>query len=443
MMWTLAADTRAAMRMPDFGVMGWYFESYFWVFIVAFGVSLLSTPVIRRIAIALNVIDHPDSVRKQHERPIAYMGGVAVMLGVLAGIAVSYFQFLTQFMAQTPEWAESLNLANTVAQTHRALPLAVVIGILAISITGLGDDIWGAHPRIKIAGQLIAAAALAVNDVGVRVAIGALQPIFGPQDEALFSVGAFVIPNYQLYYWIGTGLIAVFVLGGCNAANLIDGLDGLLSGVTGIVMAGLLLISLLVACTFEHSPIADPGGLMVGARIVLCLAVLGAVMGFLPHNFNQASIFLGGAGSLLLGYLMVVVILMLGELGQTHLVFAGLIVFSIPIADTLLAIIRRKLAGRSMSDADNQHIHHRFKRRLGGVKQAVFALYGIGLGCAALGVLLAYLVLFTELRARHVYPPVALIIVGLLTWTVIATRRGLSRDAKTRNTRTQASATTE
>ncbi|MCA9297085.1 MAG: glycosyltransferase family 4 protein, partial [Phycisphaerales bacterium] len=241
--WLAQAD-QIAVQTPNLTVMAWYFHSYFWVFIVAFIVSLLATPIIRRIAIALDVIDHPDETRKQHARPIAYMGGVAVMLGVLAGIAVSYYQFLSQYM-NTPEVLTTIDVVNSLAQTHRAVPLAVVIGIFAIAITGLGDDMWGAHPRLKIAGQLVAAAALAISNIGVTVAAGALQPIFGPANEPLFQIGTFIFPNYQLYYWIGTALIAVFVLGGCNAANLIDGLDGLLSGVTGMVMIGLLLISLL------------------------------------------------------------------------------------------------------------------------------------------------------------------------------------------------------
>ena len=104
---------------------------------------------------------------------------------------------------------------------------------------------------------------------------------------------------------------------------------------------------------------------MAGARIVLCMALLGAVLGFLPHNFKPASIFLGDCGSLLLGYMCVVIILMLGEHGQTHLVFAGLIVFAVPIIDTTLAIIRRKLAGTPMSAGDDQHLHHQLKRAAG------------------------------------------------------------------------------
>ena len=173
-------------------------------------------------------------------------------------------------------------------------------------------------------------------------------------------------------------------------------------------------------------PGMDPGATapspMAGARIVLCLALLGAVLGFLPHNFNPASIFLGDCGSLLLGYLCVVIIIMFGEQGQTHLVFAGLIVFSLPILDTALTILRRWIAGTPMSAADDKHIHHRLKRILGGVKRAVLALYGISFLFAVVGVTLAALVVRTELQVRVVYA-IALVLFGFIG--VIAVKSAL------------------
>ena len=314
----------------------------------------------------------------------------------------------------------------------------------------------------------------------MNVATGVLQPLFGNPDETFLGLTALGLSNASVYYWVGTALIAIFVLGGCNAANLIDGLDGLLSGVVGIAAVGLLAISLLMAPQDDAArglayaaadevrdqvaayaqkhdrPPSDletlveegyldvmpavpagwqigyraatgrvsvTGRLMGGARIVLCLALLGAVLGFLPHNFNPASIFLGDCGSLLLGYLVIVIILMLGERGQTHLVFAGLIVFSIPIIDTILAIIRRKLAGVSMSAADDQHLHHQLKRSLGSVRRAVLALYALGAIFAIVGVTLAALVMTTELRVRVVYAAALVLFSFVGTIAVKAARR--------------------
>ena len=134
---------------------------------------------------------------------------------------------------------------------------------------------------------------------------------------------------------------------------------------------------------------------------------------WIPHNFNPATIFLGDCGSLLLGYVCVVIILMLGEAGQTHLVLAGLIVFSIPIIDTLLAIVRRRIQGKSFWDPDAKHLHHILKRRLGGVKSAVLSLYGFGAFLAVLGAGLGILHLLGHLRVLLIY--LVFIVIMLLT----------------------------
>jgi len=137
---------------------------------------------------------------------------------------------------------------------------------------------------------------------------------------------------------------------------------------------------LFVALTMA---LAD-NGIHDAARITITLALLGSCMGFLPHNFNPARIFLGDCGSLLLGYTTIVIILLLGQTGETHLVVAGLIIYSIPVVDTILAIFRRKLAGLPMSAPDNQHFHHLLRRRF-GVKGAVLTLYGVAMIFAAIG----------------------------------------------------------
>jgi UDP-GlcNAc:undecaprenyl-phosphate GlcNAc-1-phosphate transferase len=248
--------------------------------------------------------------------------------------------------------------------------------------------------------------------------------------------------TFDLAYWVGTALIGVFVVGGCNAANLIDGLDGLLSGVTAISSIGLLIISLFMLHTLPGDWAASDGdeGVLDGARIVLCLGLLGATLGFLPYNWKPAVIFLGDCGSLLLGYLTVVIILMLGEHGQTHLVFAGLIVFALPIIDTTLAMIRRRLAGVSMSAADNQHLHHQFKRVLGGVRRAVTAMYALSMMFMVIGVSLAGLVIFSELRVRVIYA-VAVVLAGMLGVVAVKAARRQQRLAALARAAGEAAAT--
>ena len=151
-------------------------------------------------------------------------------------------------------------------------------------------------------------------------------------------------------------------------------------------------------------------GPLDGARIILCLAMVGACLGFLPHNYNPASIFLGDAGSLMLGYLTIVIVLTLGDTGRTNLVLCGLIVFAVPIIDTSLAIVRRKLAGQSISSADDNHLHHILKRLM-GVKGAVSVLYLMGGAFGVLGVAMQ------ATKSRFVY---ALVLVAASFIGVIA-----------------------
>ena len=384
------------------------FHGYIGVFIIAFVLTVCLTPLMRRLAISQGIVDHPTDPRKAHRIPVAYLGGLAVFLGVLGAIAFAYVgEGLPRALYEPIDSRFE----------QRGFPLSIIVGMVAIAITGLLDDVAGLFPRLKIVGQLLAAAALAMDDIGVKVAAGFMQPIGSllGNTEMVWHIatpaalGAILGPEIQFdaVYWAGTVIIAVFVLGGCNASNLIDGLDGLLTGVTAVAAAGLLVVAL-------HLSAADDGALD-STRVILALALLGACLGFLPHNFNPATIFLGDCGSLLLGYLSIVLILSLGDTGKTHLVIAGLIIYAIPIMDTFLAIVRRKLAGKPLSAADDQHLHHMLKRAL-GVKGAVLTLYLIGAVFASLGLWL------TEGRVRVVFA-VALVFGAFITVAAIKVAR--------------------
>jgi UDP-GlcNAc:undecaprenyl-phosphate GlcNAc-1-phosphate transferase len=418
---TAAAQTAAEAAVPMSRLE--IFHGYVAVFGAAFVVTLLATPLLRRLAIANGVVDRPSQARKIHRVPVAYLGGVAVYLGILAGILLSYFGAYSGLIISfhpTSHYGGGMAFDND----PQIVPISVLLGITIIMAVGLFDDVVAFAPRLKVAGQLVAAAALAYSNVGVKVAAGVLVPMAKgmgipvtnlggfdtvffsiPLPEALSFLGSSI--PIDVVYWVGTGVIAIFVLGACNAANLIDGLDGLLSGVTTIAAAGLLIISLTLAAVDDGPRDAQ--------RVILCLALMGACMGFLPHNFNPATIFLGDAGSLMLGFTTIVIVLMLGDTGSTHLVLAGLIIFGIPIIDTVLAIVRRKMAGKKLSDPDDQHLHHMLKRAL-GVKGAVFTLYGIGLGFATLGVALSLS------RARVVYA-LAIIVASYIWVTAIKIAR--------------------
>ncbi len=405
---------------------GWlpFLLRYWPVLCVAFVVSVIATPLVRFVARKTGVVDHPDEARKMHKKPIAYLGGVAVFVAVFAGVLASYF-------------------AVDSSPVFQPFPVVVLVGMCAIGLTGLADDIFEYFdPWWKVAGQLVAAAAMAQQGVGTRVAEGFMRGVLGVSESVcnypLVESGALMPDPITLTMITGVIIIVIFVLGACNAANLLDGLDGLLSGTVAITCVGLIAISVLVAMHMSQDDLVNiakrlPNNeflsnrgdaiTLVNANIVLGFAVLGAVLGFLIYNFNPASIFLGDAGSLLLGYLCIVMVLMLGERGQTYLVVAGLIVFALPILDTLLAIIRRKMAGKPMSEPDSNHIHHIIKRKLGSVKVTVLSLYGISVIFCLLGVTLAYAHLTAAIRAWAIYLAAVIIFGGISLLALGAARR--------------------
>lgn len=400
------------------------FEGYAGVLMVSFLVALVATPIMRRLAIMNGVIDRPSDPRKVHKVPVAYLGGVAVYLGMMAGILFSLFaiRFPALVEFHHTQWTNEDGIRWPV-------PVSVLLGMTVIVTVGVLDDVMSISPRVKIGGQLFAAAALAIDTVGVRLAAGLILPIakavglesswHGGVETLMFHVP---IPGVQgagipidVVYWVGTAIIGLSVVALCNASNLLDGLDGLLSGTSAISAVGLLVIALGMALTDD--------GPRDSQRIVLILAVIGACLGFLPHNFNPATIFLGDAGSLLLGFVMCVIILSMGDMGRTQYVVAGLICFAVPIIDTALAIVRRKMEGKSISAADDQHIHHMLKRAF-GVKKAVFILYGIAGSFALLGALVSLG------RARMVYM-LAMLLAAFIGVTAIkiARRRHLEAQA--------------
>ncbi|MDA1008073.1 MAG: MraY family glycosyltransferase [Planctomycetota bacterium] len=386
----------------------------------AFLVALIATPIARRIAIHYGVIDRPDDVRKFHSFPIAYLGGLGVFAGIIGGFLCA--NVVAWFRPDLPD----------------PLPWTIVAGLVAIFVTGLADDVWNLEAHLKITGQLFAAALLSMTDIGTPLGATFLEPVFGPGSQVIdIQAWEWIRDSYPhyvdaatgqltfgtFYAFAGTGLVAVLVLGGCNAANLIDGLDGLLSGSAAIMAIGFAAVGLVMVSTVSGS--TDDGSLTM-ARVVVPLALLGATLGFLPWNFNPAVIFLGDAGSLTIGYMCVVNILLFAQSGQAGhggIVVAGLIIFGLPILDTVAAIVRRKMAGLPMSSPDANHIHHMLKRSFGSVKPAVFAMWGLTAFFTMLGTGLAILYLYGYTRILVVYLVFGIVFCYAIVMTVKNSRR--------------------
>lgn len=343
----------------------------FWpILALSLGASLILTPIMRKLAISNGIVDLPDARRKAHAKPVAYLGGLAIFLAWLVGLCTFGGMLLNGTHDNSFAWYLGGNLSAIAF---------IAMGATAIVITGLFDDVYGMRARVKIGGQLFAAAALAQTRAIEDVLIRSFELLeIAPSDFVLQVVG--------------TAAIAVLVVGCCNAMNLIDGLDGLSSGVTAIAMGGMFAICGLVLVRYVDN--ANIVG-NLGIPMLISLATIGAVAGFLPYNFNPASIFMGDTGSLLLGYLCVVTILFMGrldnDLGLSPIVFTGAaICFALPMTDTLLAIVRRKLNGRPIFAPDAMHMHHMFRRCGLSVKQSVLAMYTLGLIFSGTGFALVY-----------------------------------------------------
>ncbi|MDD3392068.1 MAG: MraY family glycosyltransferase [Bacilli bacterium] len=285
--------------------------------IIPFIFVFLGTFVIKKLAFQINAVDMPRN-RHIHNKPMPKLGGLGIFLGFLLGFMI--------YDKPTPQ----MN--------------SILIGSFIIILTGIIDDIVELKPSAKLIGQIVAASIIA---------------FYG--QILLANIDAFgIYINFGIFSYIIT---IVFILGCINCINLIDGLDGLASGISGIYFTTIAIIAL----------IQDKSGL----DFVLTIIMLGSTLGFLVHNFNPATIFLGDSGSMFLGFIISIIAL----LGFKNITMSSLIVpllvLAIPILDTLFAIIRRLLKGQSISTADKFHIHHQLLNRNFSQKATVLIIYAV------------------------------------------------------------------
>ena len=346
---------------------------YVYVFYIGFLVSFFFTPVMRSVAVYYKIIDEPDLLRKMHRSPVAYLGGISVFLGWVAALALSQFIFLHRSGPRLP--------------VHVMIPFSIIVGACIIVSLGLWDDVKRIKPWVKIAGQILAAIALLSTGIGTHAAQPLIEPInlrlqiWGSSVDLLQD--AVVIPISSLM----TIAIVVFC---CNATNLMDGLDGLCGGVTAIIAAGFVFVSVYLA-RFGDPSTTNPDAL----RVVLGLALLGAILGFVPYNFNPASIFMGDAGSMFLGFASALMIILLAEV-RSKWFLASMVMFALPVLDTSLAFARRWVNGRPVFSADKFHFHHQLVARGMTVRRAVLVSYGLAIGFVILGAAIVYM------RTRYV-----------------------------------------
>jgi len=330
-------------------------KAYCWPLAVALAVTLAICPFVKRVAIKLELFDRPDGGLKPHQAPIPYLGGVAMYLGWATALAVVY--------ALVPE-------------VRKTLPWIVVAGTV-LMLTGLLDDIRHLSPKVRLLIQAGMAAMLVYGGIGRHASRALLVPIQ--------SIAPDLILSEPFVAAVSVGVCIFALAGAMNATNFIDGLDGLCGGILAIASIGLALVSLVL---HRLDPSHDPSA---AVRFALCAGVLGACLGFLHYNFNPASIFMGDSGSLLLGFNVAVLLLLLAE--QPHhagyatwrWLDAGLIVFAFPVLDTAVAITRRWLRRRPLFVGDRSHLYDQLRDRGLSVRRTVLTCYAIGLVFALLG----------------------------------------------------------
>ncbi len=349
--------------------------SYFWpVFVVSFVGSLSATWLCKKIAIKFGIVDRPDSLVKTHREPIAYLGGVGMLVGLTVGILVGIGC-----------------LRNDEFFSHK---LKLLLGILAggaiACFIGLVDDIFEIKPRQKVLGQIIAAFVLLLAGIGPNL---------------YFLTNLLNLPIPHILETILEILIVIFfVLGATNSLNLLDGLDGLCAGVTAIITIAMLFLSMHLA-TWGFSEIGDP------VRIIICLGLVGVVCGFLPFNRYPAKIFMGDAGSMLLGFMIAALMILFAE-QIPRWWMASIVVFGLPILDTAVALARRLLNHRALFVSDRGHIYDQMVDRGIALKKTVVICYVLAGIYAVIGLVMS------QIRTRYaaVVYVVVFIISGVMVW---------------------------
>lgn len=315
------------------------------VFAVAFLVTLAAVPFSRWLAATIGAIDYPSN-RRVNDHPVPRCGGIALYLGFMAGCLTLWLG--TSFFG----W----RITDLYIVKGVQYPV-LVMGISIMFIVGLIDDIVQIGPMQKLAGQVLAATIVALSGVSIDMVRSLV-------DGAYVELGWLNIPITVAY-------LVVFV----NIINLIDGLDGLASGLVAIISCGMLYIVYL-------------RGSMTLAFV--CLALIAICLAFLCYNFYPASTFMGDSGALFLG-LLLGAISIAGVVRTQSLIIniVPLVIAGIPVLDTLSAIIRRTRQHTSFANADMGHIHHRLIDAGFGQRKAVLILYACTAALTVAGIMLS------------------------------------------------------
>lgn len=305
-------------------------------FLLAFITAFVITPYTIRLAKKVGAVDIPND-RRVNKKPMPRLGGLAVIAGFL--VSVIYLVISASIEGKINLLEDNLNIKL----------LGILGGMLVLGIVCYIDDVKDIKPLVKLAGQV--AAAIIVASSGVLIDNFTIP----------FKENSFVL-NEVFSFILTVG----WIIGITNAINLIDGLDGLSSGITLISC-----LSLVVVFALNESPLI---------AIILITALAGAIVGFLPYNFNPAKTFIGDVGSNFMGFALAIIsILGVAKTYTAIVLIAPIMILALPIFDTIWAIIRRIIKSKSIKGvfkADRGHLHHRLMAKGYTQKQSVLILYG-------------------------------------------------------------------
>ena len=318
-------------------------REYLLVLLVAAAVTYLSSALCRRLALKVGALAKVRD-RDVHTVEMPYFGGVAMLAGVAAAILLSW---QLPFLGSQP----------TVGQDSRAVLVAAAV----IGLVGVLDDVFDLPPLAKFSGQVLAA--------GIAVALG-VKMLWIPLPGQIVSLNAST----------SVAITVFFIVLCSNAVNFVDGLDGLATGVVGIGALAFFAYSYLLAYS-EDLTRATTSSLVT-------VAIAGACLGFLPHNFFPARMFMGDSGSMLLGLLLATsTISLTGQIDNSQLdstqgflptilpLVLPLAILALPFLDLTLAFVRRTYAGKWWFLPDKQHLHHRLLERGHSQRRAVLLMY--------------------------------------------------------------------
>lgn len=318
--------------------------SIYSLFVLGAILTCILTPLVRYLALQKGFVDCPQRARKVHQQATPRLGGAAVLISfilvvIIAGLSV-------------PKLSVMLWGNNPVVGS-------IILGSLGIFVIGFLDDLARLSPKTKLLGEFLIAALVVW---GANLSFTSVQ---------FLGLGSISFPE-----WFGFGLSCLWIVGMANAINLIDGLDGLASGIS---LAGLLAVSVV--------------GYLAGISSVTWMSTLliGCLLGFLVYNSRPASIFLGDCGSLSLGYLAGCLSLLSSfrEVSTIDGIFPVL-AFAIPILDCLFAIFRRTMRGRSPFSPDMEHFHHRLMAKGLSHGKAVLAIWAMAFSCSLVAIAAAF-----------------------------------------------------